>query len=219
MIGWLVLLAIAAAALGLLWLFGFARGLWSFAGAALMLGAAGYALQGSPAVPGAPVAAQKRAIEVDPDYLELRKALFGEFTYANSFFVAADAMTRAGETGAAVSVILAGLKSAPDNLPLWTGLGVAYAEHDGNQISPAAQFAFNRAIQLNPKHPGPYFMLGLAHVRGGQFAAARPYWRRALALSPEGSPYRVMILARVLLLERYLEMQAQQAGSAQHAAR
>jgi tetratricopeptide (TPR) repeat protein len=208
MTGWLILVAIGAAALGLLWLFGFARGLWSFAGAALMLGAAGYALQGRPALPGAPVAGAKRAIEVDPDYVELRKALFGEFTYANSFFVAADAMTRAGETGAAVSMMLAGLQGAPDNLPLWTGLGVAYAEHDGNQISPAATFAFNRAIRLNPRHPGPWFMLGLAHIRGGQFAAARPYWRRALALSPEGAPYREMILTRVMLLDRFLEAQA-----------
>ena len=50
--GWLALLLIGAGSFALLVALRVDRLLWSFAGAALMLGATGYALQGSPTLPG-----------------------------------------------------------------------------------------------------------------------------------------------------------------------
>ena len=93
-------------------------------------------------------------------------------------------MLRAGDARAAILWILAGINHIPNSAALWTGLGSAYAQHDGNLVSPEALFAFRRAMQLAPRHPGPPFFLGLAYVRANQFSQALPYWRRALALTP-----------------------------------
>jgi len=54
--GWLILLALALATLGLLWVMRVRGGLLTASAAALFLGASGYALQGRPSLPGAPAA-------------------------------------------------------------------------------------------------------------------------------------------------------------------
>ncbi|CAN5398717.1 hypothetical protein BH09PSE4_BH09PSE4_19380 [soil metagenome] len=206
--GWIALGIIGVAAAGLLWRLGVARDLWAFAGAALMLGAAGYALQGRPFQPGSPVKANAEPIEVDPGLIALRNAMFGQFTLDGAYFIAADAMTRSGDAGAAVQVMLGGLHKLPQSYSLWTGLGLAYATHDGGQVSPASLFAFRQAIRLAPNHPAPRFFLGLAYIRAGQFADARPEWARALALTPAEASYRPDIAFRLALLDKYLELQA-----------
>ncbi|WP_204349524.1 tetratricopeptide repeat protein, partial [Stenotrophomonas maltophilia] len=68
------------------------------------------------------------------------------------------------------------VRQVPEDAALWTGFGLALAEYDGNQISPAAQFAFGKASALSPQHPGPPFFYGLALVRANRFAEARPWW-------------------------------------------
>src|SRR3546814_11342997 len=57
---------------------------------------------------------------------------------------------------------------------------------------------------LAPKHPGPPFFLGLAYVRAGEFAEARPFWARALDLTPGDASYRPEIAVRLMLLDRFL---------------
>src|SRR5205085_6516898 len=54
LMGWLILLLLIALALGALWLFGVRAGWFKAAAAALLLGASGYGLQGSPGAAGAP---------------------------------------------------------------------------------------------------------------------------------------------------------------------
>lgn len=218
MIGWLILALLALATAGLLWLIGFPRGLWAFAAAALMLGAAGYAWQGQPGLPGHPVKPQERRGEVDPDELAMRHAVFGQFTFADSYFVAADAMVHTGSRTAPVTVLLGGVRKSPNDLALWTGLGLAMAAHDDNTVSPAAQAAFERAAALNPKHPGPPFFRGLAHIRGGDFAGAKPWWDKALALTPPGLSYRGDIENYVRQLDASLQAQAQAGQGAPPAA-
>lgn len=212
--GWLWLAIIGAVTFGVLWRAGLARELWAFVGAALMLGATGYAWQQRATLPGHPVKADAEPIDVDPGLVELREAMLGRFTGDGAYMIAADAMTRVGDTGSAVRVVLGGLEKYPQSLTLWTGLGSAYATHDGNLVSPPALFAFQHAAKLAPKHPAPPFFLGLAYVRAGDFAAARPLWARALALSPQGASYRKGIALRLNMLDRYLaiaeRMQTQQ---------
>jgi len=204
MMGWVALALIGAASALLLWRIGVARGLWSFIGAALMLGAAGYALQGEPSLAGHPVRANADPIPVDPEMTALRDDMLGRFRADTAYLVAGDAMTRIGNPGYAVSAILGGIRHHPQSLALWTGLGTALATHDGGQVSPAALFAFRRAAQLAPKHPAPPFFLGLSYLRSGEFAKARPYWARALALTPPGVSYRPQIAIRLALLDRFL---------------
>lgn len=206
MIGWLIL-AVAALGTGvILWRIGFPLRLWTFAAAALMLAAAGYAWQGSPDLPGAPVAAEARRGTVDPVLVELRDQMFGRFDFSYGYFVAADAMTRTGRPDLAVKALLGGVHKAPEDGGLWTMLGLALSEHDGNVLSPPASYAFDRAAALAPRHPGPAFFRGLAHVRAGEFDAARRWWGRALALTPAEAPYRPAIAERLALLDRLLAL-------------
>jgi cytochrome c-type biogenesis protein CcmH/NrfG len=134
--------------------------------------------------------------------------MFGRYTLDAAYLTAADAMTRTGDSESAVRVLLGGLDRIPRSLPLWTALGSAMAAHDGNTLSPPARFAFEQAIRIAPTHPAPPFFLGLAHVRAEEYAAARPYWARAAALSPEGASYRRDIALRLALLDRLLAEQS-----------
>ena len=69
-----------------------------------------------------------------------------------------------------------------------------------------------RAERQAPTNPGPWFFAGLAAVRAGDFAAARPLWAKALALSPAGADYRPGIATRLDLLDRYLALAAANGG-------
>ncbi|RDE05139.1 tetratricopeptide repeat protein [Sphingomonas aracearum] len=202
--GWLMLLLLGVATAALMWRMGLARPVWTLAGAALMLGAAGYALQGRPTLAAAPRVADAQGMEVEPAIVELRGALFGRFTQEAAIMTASDALLRAGAQQGAVRVMLGSLNRYPRDFALWTGLGSALAAHDGGQVSPAALFAFRRAIQLAPEHPGPRFFLGLAYVRAGDYAAGRAQWRAALRFSEPGTGYRAEIALRLGLLERLI---------------
>lgn len=204
MMGWIALALLAAAAFVLLRRLGVPRSLSSFVGAALALGAVGYAMQGRPDLPGSPVVAQTRGGEVDPALSELRLDLFGRFTNATTYFAAGDALTRSGDPRAAVNLYLGAVNARPQDAALWTALGGAYADHDRGAVSPPARFAFDRAMRLAPDHPGPPFFLGLAQVRAGEFRSAQRSWRRAYALTPPGVSYRAAIGQRLVLLDAFL---------------
>lgn len=210
MMGWVVFAGLAVAAGLLLWLTGFPRRLWTVAATALMLAAAGYAWQGQPGLAGKSAVAEKRAGEVDPALIALRDSMFGRFGFESQYFAAADALMRAGSTGAAAKVMIGGVRKAPRDPALWSWLGLVLAENDGNQLSPAAKFALDKGVALSPNHPGTHFFYGMAHIRQGEFAKARPYWARAVELTPATLPFRDELVVRLFLLDRLLASQAAQ---------
>lgn len=211
--GWLMLVLIALAAALLLWLTGFPRKLWTVAATALMLGAAGYAWQGSPGLAGHPVTAAEKPGEVDPNIVAIRDAMFGRFNFTWASFARADAMTRIGAPDTAARAMILTVRQAPGDAGAWAWLGIKLAENDGNQVSPAAKFAFDRALQLAPQHPGPPFLYGLALIREGKFAEARPFWAKAVELTPEKASYRDELMMRLFLLDRFLEAKAAEEGA------
>lgn len=211
--GWIALAAIGAAVFGLLCLLGMPRSLWSFAGAALMLGATGYALQARPELKGAPVEASKKVQPDEPILRELRSAMFGRFTSIDAYFFAADALVRNGDPDNAAKLMLGGVRASSQDAAMWTWLGMMLVEADGRTISPAAGLAFRRAVALAPQHPGPRFFYGLAQVRSGEFAAALPHWQHALRLTPANASYRRDIASRLAVLERFLALQAAEAAT------
>jgi cytochrome c-type biogenesis protein CcmH len=77
LMGWLILFGLLAASLTVLWRLGVGHGLLTAAAAALMLGAAGYALQGRPGLRGAP-ARGSEGRDIFP-LTEARHAFFGQF--------------------------------------------------------------------------------------------------------------------------------------------
>jgi cytochrome c-type biogenesis protein CcmH len=204
LMGWVMLALIAVTTAALLVVLRVPRLLWSLVGSTLMLGAAGYAWQGQPTLGGQPVAAQTAKLPVDPTYKALRDAFFGRFGGESMYFGISDVALAGGKTEFAARVITGGVDYAPKNPALWTELGNVIALHDHGLVSPASLFAYQQAMRVAPKHPGPPFFLGLAYVRAGQLAAARPYWARALALTPPKAEYRMQIAKRLALLDAYL---------------
>ncbi|MCW3848414.1 cytochrome c biogenesis factor-like protein [Sphingomonas sp. LB-2] len=207
MMGWVILLLVAVIAGAVLIVIGFPARLWTIAATALTLGATGYAWQGMPGLEGHPVSQADKTGELDPDEVLLRNAMFGEFNFARQYFAPADAFTRDGKYDLAVTVMQAGTIKSPGDASLWTGLGTAFSNHDRG-VSPASRFAFDRAMKLWPQHPGPPFFLGLAYVRMGALAEARPFWARAVALTPEDVGYRQVLMAQLDWLDRRIAEQA-----------
>lgn len=205
--GFAALILIAALAAAALWLLGIAGPLWRLVGAAAMLGAAGYAWQGSPALAGHPVAANARPIDVDPGLVAFRAAIMPGEPGDAAVLGAADRHLRDGDVGQASRILLAAIATRPRDAALWTALGTTLAAHDAQTLSPAARFAFGRAFRLAPRSPGPPFFLGLVQVQSGEIAAARPAWQQALTLAPAGAPYRTDIAERLAMVDQFLAMQ------------
>ena len=191
MTGLIVLGILIASIAAAFWLFGSLRGAGlQIAVAALMLGGAGYALQGRPGFDGAPHSGSTRAVPLP--LTGARHAIYGQFTSSERWMVIADSYASRGNTSEAVGAVRAGLKASPTNSALWTGLGNALVDHAGT-LTPAANLAYERAVTLAPKHPGPLFFQGLALARSDKRDEALLVWRKALTLTPEGASYRAMI--------------------------
>ena len=205
MIGWLFLALLGGAAALAVRVAGVRGSPLTLVFAAIMLGAAGYALQGKPGLAGAPVAAVSKATDQNPPDL-LRNAMYGTFNADSGYVIAADAMRRSGDERAAVRVLIGGLNRLPQSYILWTELGGALARYDGDTLSPPARFAFNRALAFGRRQPGVYYGYGLAEIRAGDLDVARRHWRAALAITPPGLSYRSELAARLALLERLIAM-------------
>ena len=195
MTGLLFLALAVAAALGLLWLLNVRGAILTLAAAALMLGAAGYVLQGRPGLAGSPHLAERRPPPVA--LTTARKALMGQFTAADTWMTISEGYASRGQTQDAVGVMNSAIRARPTDYALWVGLGNALADHAGT-LTPAAQFAFARAAELAPGHPAPLFFLGLAEARSGQPAKALERWREILASAPADASWRPLVENAVL---------------------
>lgn len=204
--GWATLVLLGVVAMAALAALRLARPLWSLVGAALMLGGAGYALQGSPSLPASPAEPAAVAASDDRQSIDLRAQMLGRNTADDIYLFAADALARSGDRHGAAAVLLGGLHAMPRSVELWTATGTALAANDGDTVSPPALFAFQQAARLSPRHPGPPFFLGMAYVRAGDFTAAAAAWHRALALTPPAAAYRPEIAERAALLDRLLAL-------------
>ncbi|MDP9086896.1 MAG: tetratricopeptide repeat protein [Pseudomonadota bacterium] len=194
---WAILLLLIVTSLALLWL-GRVRGsLLTLAAAALLFGAAGYALQGSPGLPGAPRTAADGP--ASPPLAGARRAFFGTFTPAEQWLILADSYARSGDTMEAAQVVQSALRAHPEDPELWTGYANALVDH-GRMLTPAARLAFARAIALSPDSPGPKFFLGLAMMRSGDRAGALRLWQAVLASAPADASWRPMVEGGVALL-------------------
>lgn len=203
--GWIMLALIGLTTAALLAVLRLPRLLWPLAGAALMLGAAGYAWQGQPDLAAQPVAAD--AVKLPPSfaYKNLRDTFFGRFSGESMYFGISDAALTNGDPDFAARALTGGVDYAPRNAAMWSELGNVIALHDRGMVSPAALLAYRRSMMLAPQNPGPPLFLGLAYVRAGEFAKARPLWKHALDLTPKNASYRDEIARRLALLDVLLD--------------
>lgn len=167
--GWAALFALFAVSVGVLWVMRVRRGMLTAAAAALMLGASGYALQGSPAQPAAPaVGEQAEDIQV---LTGARHAFFGNFSAEESWMLMSEALGRSGNTEDAVGILQNAARRYPGDPQIWIGLGNALVDH-GHGLAPPAEYAYRRAAELAPNHPAPRFFYDLALIRSGSSEAA-----------------------------------------------
>lgn len=196
--GFLSLALVMLATIAFLWWAGRLRGAaLQVTLAALMLGAAGYALQGRPDLPGTPIY-DKTVRRVMP-LTEPRQAMLGTFTAGERYLIIADGYARRGNTSEALGAVRAGLKAFPKDLALKVGLANALVDHAG-MVTPAARLAFEQARATKPDHPAPYFFEGLALARSGKREQGLILFQRALQLTPPGTSYRPMVEQAVAAL-------------------
>jgi cytochrome c-type biogenesis protein CcmH len=188
--GLVILAIIIAATVALLWLLKLRGPMLTLAGAALMVGAAGYALQGRPTLTGSPNLAATRAPPVP--LTEARKALMGQFDAADRWLTISEGYAARGQTEDAVGVMNSAIRARPNEYALWVGLGNALADH-ARTLTPGARFAFRRAAELAPGHPAPWFFLGLAEARSGRPEVAVILWREILARAPADASWRPIV--------------------------
>ncbi|WP_219892871.1 tetratricopeptide repeat protein [Aquisediminimonas profunda] len=200
--GWILFLVFAGATGLALWRSRkLDRNALELTGAALLLALAGYAWQGSPMVPGNPVKAADAADtgEVPAD---LRKTFASSMNAEGQWLSLADALIQAGRPRAAVSLLTEATRKAPENPDVWVGLGNALVVQGGGQMSPAAQFAFERAAAISPNHPGPPFFLGLGLAQAGKLDEAGEVWRALLARAPANAPWKADLEARLAQIDQ-----------------
>ncbi len=203
--GWVMLAGIGAVIVGALVALGVPRLVWTSVGAALMLAATGYAVQGSPTLPESPAKPAAAAVAIQPEEFKLRDEMFGSYHNGTAYLGAADAMMSAGEPRTAARAALGGVQEHPDNAALWTELGTALALSDGGTVSPAAGFAFDQAIRLSPAHPAPHYFLGLALIMSGRVQGGREQWIEAYRLAPANAAFRVTLAERLQRLDQFLQ--------------
>jgi cytochrome c-type biogenesis protein CcmH len=185
--GWVWLVLLILAALALLWILRVRGPLLQLAGAALLFGAVGYAVQGHPSLTGSPRSEAQRPAPIP--LTNLRHAFFGQFGPTEHWLVISESFARRGQTEDAVGILRSAVREHPGDPTLWVGLGNALADHAGT-LTPASELAFRRAIELAPNHPAPRFFLGLALARSGDPQDAVALWRAILAESPADASWR-----------------------------
>jgi len=210
---WVLIILIAAAVFGVMaFLLKLPRSGWEITGAALLFGISGYALQGHPGQAGAPQAPVENAKLADQTLIKQRQEMGAAFGQGQTWLVLADALTRQGQYGAASDVLRNALAKSPKDADLWVALGNALVGHTEGVITPAAQFAFQKAANIAPDHPGPPFFMGLALAQTGRLAEARTLWAELLARSSADAPYRADLQARLERLDSLIAEQAQMQG-------
>lgn len=203
MSGWIILFAIAAATL--LALIAFSRpkrGAIELLGAALLLGIAGYAWQGSPALPGKPTPPRANHPASDAVFAGERRVWLGTVGPENDLLEAADNFIKRGDPAYAVGILRGGINRAPDSMILWIGLGNALFTYADGSVTPAVRYAFERASVLAPKHPAPAYFLALDYAQMGDLDSAEKIWRGLLAGSPADAPWRPLIEEKLVILAR-----------------
>ena len=199
LMGWLLLILLIALSLGALWLLNIRGALLKAVAAALLLGASGYALQGHPALNGAP--APGRAAHQVVSLTDARHAFYGNFTSAETWMRMSEALARSGNSTDAVNILQNAVRRYPGDAQLWVGLGNALVDHAGG-LTPPAELAYQRAAAVAPGYPGPRFFHGLALARSGDRARAIATWRELLFDTPADAEWRPLVQQGIAVLEQ-----------------
>ena len=209
--GWFVLGLLSVLSLfALVFFVRSSKGLWQVAAAAVLLGMAGYALQGRPSLPPAPAQPLEASAVGATQLVEIRADMDESFGSAKRWLVTADSFAKQGDYPLSASYIQSGLRKDPQNADLWSALGLQLMLASEGQMSPAAQLAFDKARAIRPKYPAPYYFAGLAHLFAGDLDGAILLWEKTVSLATPTAKWKTRIESQ-LQAAKALQAQAAQA--------
>lgn len=186
---------------------------WAIVLAALALGLAGYGLQASPSLPGAPKSGSPAEKSEGWRIVELRQALVSPEQHSHSpMTITADAMMRQGEFETAAGLLGGVVQKNPHDGEAWLGLGNALAFRANGLLTPAALFAYNKAASELPNSAGPSFFVGLGLIREGKLIEAHKLWTKNLATLPQDATGRDVLADRLGELDQLMRRIAQGAS-------
>jgi cytochrome c-type biogenesis protein CcmH len=203
---WLLTIALALAAFALgAFAFGVARQGWTTFAAALALGLAGYALQASPNVPGAPAADTRDQAEADWAFVDSRKEMVASGDRsASREMIVADALARQGQYANAAAMLREAVRANPRDAEAWLALGNALVEHADGGLTQPALLAYRRAAELDPASAAPGNFMGFALIRQGRLMEARQVWRSTLETAAEDAAGRAALEERLARLDQII---------------
>ena len=204
---WLVILALACAIFTVLAVVLKApRSGWEAIIAVLLLGLAGYAMQGRPGVDGAPHEAAPAGSGVGAYLVDQRQALAGKGVMPDPALIPADAFVRHGEYADAIGFLRKAVTQNPQSGEAWLAMGNALVAHGDGALSPSALYAFHQAQAAEPDAPGPAYFLGLAMATSGRLIEARGLWAGLLAKAPADAPWRADLTGKLAKLDQLMAM-------------
>ncbi|MCX7864384.1 MAG: tetratricopeptide repeat protein [Novosphingobium sp.] len=181
---------------------------WEAIGAALLLGIPGYGLQASRGLKGAPKAPAEEPVANPGALVEARgKFSDSDLPPGNKWVVIADGFARNGQYANAAEILRGAVRDDPENGESWLALANALVSHAGGLLTPAALFAFQKAADAEPAHPGPPFFLGLALAQSGRLTEAKALWSELLERTPEGAPWRKNLEMQIAKLDAIIVRQ------------
>ncbi|MBB6124352.1 cytochrome c-type biogenesis protein CcmH/NrfG [Sphingobium subterraneum] len=209
--GWISAIGLAVLAAGAIIAIGrLPRTSWELVGAALLIGIAGYAWQGSPSLAGSPRSVKDVTPVFDEKLAEQRRAIGERYGAAGQWLIMSDGLGRAGKTKDAANILISGLRDNPRDPNLWVGMGNALVSHGNGILSPAAEYSYRRAMELAPDELSAPYFFGLALANSGQLDGARSLWAGMVEKLPENSELRTELESKIALIDR--AQMAQPAG-------
>ena len=169
------------------------KGLWQVAAAAVLLGMAGYALQGRPSLPPAPAQPREASAAGATQLVDIRADMDESFGSAKRWLVTADSFAKQGDYPLSASYIQSGLRTEPQNADLWSALGLQLMLASEGQMSPPGVLAFDKARAIQPKHPAPYYFAGLARLFAGDLDGAILHWEKTVSVATPKAKWKTRI--------------------------
>lgn len=204
---WLLIVALALIVLLALTMgFRTPRSGWEAIASALVLGLAGYALQGHPGQAGAPRDRADKPNIFAATLVDERQKVVGSTVQASRWEITGDALMRHGDYASAAEVLRTTVEQEPANSAAWLAMASALVGHAEGSLSPASLYAFRKASQADPAAPGPPMFLGLALAGSGRFDEARALWVALLQRAPADAPWRQPLEARIARLDQIIAM-------------
>lgn len=207
---WIIAVLVALAAFGVaVAVFRLPRATWTSLATALVFGLAGYTLQASPAIPGAPKDAVAESYTDEWEMIPSRQLLVtGADKSSDPALITADAFARQGQFEDAAAFYRTIVTRAPRDFEAWVALGNALVEQADGQLTQASVYAYRQANLLRPASAAPGYFLGLSLVRQGRMMEARGVWREALdgmGQEPADSSARAFMVDRTQKLDTMLQ--------------